>query len=63
LARVELRTAGTLSNDQLTPLNPNSGEPGAGDTVADLVIGQNGFSSAAQCSKKRRESASVHYRA
>ncbi len=42
-----------------TPLNPNSGEPGAGDTVADLVIGQNGFSSAAQCTKKRRESASV----
>ncbi len=42
-----------------TPLNPNSGEPGAGDTVADLVIGQNGFSSAAQCSKHRRESASV----
>ena len=42
-----------------TPLNPNSGELGAGDTVADLVIGQNSFSSAAQCSKKRRESASV----
>ena len=42
-----------------TPLNPNSGESGAGDTVADLVIGQNSFSSAAQCSKKRRESASV----
>ncbi|MGC2492539.1 NHL repeat-containing protein [Candidatus Binatus sp.] len=42
-----------------TPLNPDSGEPGAGDTVADLVIGQNGFTSAAQCSKRRRESASV----
>lgn len=42
-----------------TPLNPNSAEPGAGDTVADLVIGQNGFSSTAQCSKHRRESASV----
>ncbi len=42
-----------------TPLNSNSGEPGAGDTVADLVIGQNNFSSAAQCSKHRRESASV----
>ena len=40
-----------------TPLNPNSGQPGAGDTVADLVIGQNGFSSAAQCTKKRHESA------
>ena len=42
-----------------TPLNPNSGEAGAGDTVADLVIGQNSFSSSAQCTKKRRESASV----
>ena len=42
-----------------TPLNPNSAEPGAGDTAADLVIGQSGFSSAAQCKKTRRASASV----
>jgi sugar lactone lactonase YvrE len=42
-----------------TPLNPNSGESGAGDTIADLVIGQDGFASAAQCKKNRRESASV----
>lgn len=42
-----------------TPLNANSGEPGAGDTVADLVFGQKNFSSAAQCGNHRRESASV----
>ena len=42
-----------------TPLNPNSAEPGAGDTAADLVIGQSGFSSAAQCKKTRRASASA----
>lgn len=42
-----------------TPLDLNSGEPGAGDTVADVVFGQNDFSSAAQCGKNRRESASV----
>ena len=42
-----------------TPLDPKSGELGAGDTVADVVFGQNDFSSAAQCAKNRRESASV----
>src|SRR5439155_19686474 len=26
-----------------TPLNDSSGKPGAGDTTADLVIGQSGF--------------------
>lgn len=42
-----------------TPLDPNSGEPGAGDTVADLVFGQADFTSAVQCSRKRRASARV----
>lgn len=32
-----------------TPLDAASGEPGAGDTVADLVIGQNGLFTTAQC--------------
>ena len=42
-----------------TPLNANSGEPGAGDTAADLVLGQSDLTTAAQCIKKRRPSASV----
>lgn len=29
-----------------TPLNPSSGEAGAGDTVADMVFGQSGFTTA-----------------
>ncbi len=42
-----------------TPLNPDSGERGAGDTKADLVIGQKDFTSGAQCGKNRRSSARV----
>jgi sugar lactone lactonase YvrE len=42
-----------------TPLNSGSVEPGAGDTVADLVIGQSNLTSAAQCGERRHESASV----
>ena len=42
-----------------TPLDPSSGEPGAGDTTADLVIGQRNFESALQCSNHRRLSASI----
>ena len=42
-----------------TPLNPHSGEPGAGDTIADLVIGQRDLTTAAQCSRQRRASARV----
>jgi sugar lactone lactonase YvrE len=32
-----------------TPLNPNSGEAGAGDTTADLVFGQDGSFTASAC--------------
>ncbi|HYK65990.1 MAG TPA: NHL repeat-containing protein [Patescibacteria group bacterium] len=42
-----------------TPLSLGSGEPGAGDTVADLVFGQKNFSLAAQCGKNRHASASI----
>jgi sugar lactone lactonase YvrE len=33
-----------------TPLNPSSGEPGAGDTIADLVFGQSGSFETSVCS-------------
>jgi NHL repeat len=34
-----------------TPLNPSSGETGAGDAIADLVFGQNGSFTANGCNK------------
>ena len=42
-----------------SPLGPGNSEPGAGDTTADLVIGQRNFDSALQCSRHRRSNASV----
>src|SRR5262245_842474 len=41
-----LYVADTLNNRELaynTPLNASSGQPGAGDTTADRVLGQSGF--------------------
>jgi sugar lactone lactonase YvrE len=47
-----LYVADTVDNRVLeynTPLDPNSGEPGAGDTTPDLVFGQDGSFTASSC--------------